>query len=179
MSGAEVLEWWRSARGGMLDGFEGIDPNERITWYGPPMKPASFMSARIMETWAHAQDVADAVGVVREAMPNLRHIAHLGVLARRWSYAANNRPDPAGEVRVELLGPEGDKWTWGAEGAAARVSGDAFDFCLVVTQRRHPDDTDLLIEGDLAREWMSIAQAYAGPPGSGRRPGQFPKRSTP
>jgi hypothetical protein len=52
------------------------------------------------------------------------------------------------------------------------------DFCLVVTQRRHPDDTDLAIEGPLAEEWMAIAQAFAGPPGKGRAPGQFPKGSS-
>lgn len=178
MSGADVLSWWRTARAAMLDAFKGMDPDERIAWYGPPMKPASFMSARIMETWAHGQDVADALGVVRESTPNLKHVAHLGVLARKWSYSANSRPAPEGDVRVELSGPGHEMWIWGPEDAENQVSGDAYDFCLVVTQRRHPDDTDLRIGGDLARDWMSIAQTYAGPPGSGRRPGQFPKRSS-
>ena len=50
------------------------------------------------------------------------------------------------------------------------------DFCRVVTQRRHVDDTDLRITGQSAHEWMALAQAFAGPPGQGRKPGQFPKR---
>jgi uncharacterized protein (TIGR03084 family) len=85
-------------------------------------------------------------------------------------------PVPEGIVRVDLRGPNGDIWSWGEYGDN-RISGDALDFCMVVTQRRHVADTDLLIEGPLAAEWMDIAQAFAGPPGSGRRPGQFSKEN--
>jgi hypothetical protein len=53
------------------------------------------------------------------------------------------------------------------------VTGTALDFCLAVTQRRHLDDTALKVKGPAATEWMSIAQAFAGAPGGGRRPGQF------
>lgn len=176
MSGKDVLEWWRTSRAQMLAAFEPLDPNQRIAWYGPPMKPASFISARLMETWAHAQDVADAFAIRREATGNLRHIAHLAFLARGFSYTANVLEPPTEPVSLELTGPGGEKWTWG-ESAAESVKGDAFDFCLVATQRRHLEDTDLEINGPNAEKWMSIAQTYAGPPGSGRRPGQFPKRS--
>lgn len=166
-----VLKWWRTARDRLLVAARGADPRIRIPWYGPPMSPASFISARQMETWAHAQDVADGLGVVRKHTDRIRNVAHLCVLARGHSYANRGLPVPEEPVRVELTSPSGAEWTWG-EGDQ-RVSGGAVDFCLVVTQRRHPDDTDLVMEGGLAKEWMSIAQAYAGPPGSGRRPGQF------
>ena len=175
MSGDEVLAWWRRARSDMLEAFSAVDPAQRIAWYGPPMKPASFISARIMETWAHAQDVADALDVKREPTSNLRHVAHLAVLARGFSYTTNGLEEPSEPVFVELDAPDGGKWTWGAV-APNRISGDAFDFCLVVTQRRHEADTDLDVRGARAEEWMSIAQTYAGPPGAGRRPGQFSKR---
>jgi uncharacterized protein (TIGR03084 family) len=175
LGAAGVLLWWRTERAGAAAGFEGLEPGVRIPWYGPPMSPASFVSARIMETWAHGQDVADALGVHREATPRLRNVAHIGVLARGYAYEANGMTAPEESVRVELDGPEGVKWTWN-EDASASVTGDAYDFCLVVTRRRHPDDTDLVLEGDPAKEWMSIAQAYAGPPGDGRKPGQFTKR---
>ena len=173
---AGVLLWWRAERSGANAIFQNLVTGMRIPWYGPAMSPASFMSARIMETWAHGQDVADALGVRREATKRLRNVAHIGVLARGYSYEVNSRQAPAEPVRVELAGPDGEKWVWN-EIARDRVTGDAYDFCLVVTQRRHIDDTDLAIEGALAEEWMSIAQAYAGPPGEGRRPGQFTKRS--
>jgi uncharacterized protein (TIGR03084 family) len=173
---AGVLEWWRSERAGAAEAFEHLVPGVRIAWYGPPMSPASFVSARIMETWAHGQDCADALGVFRESTPRLRNVAHVGVLARNYAYEANAMTAPSEQVRVELEGPGDAQWTWN-ELAEDCVRGDAYDFCLVVTQRRHPDDTDLVMEGDLAKEWMSIAQAYAGPPGDGRRPGQFERRS--
>jgi uncharacterized protein (TIGR03083 family) len=47
---------------------------------------------------------------------------------------------------------------------------DAHDFCLLVTQRVHRDDTDLVAQGRDATAWLSIAQAFAGPPGEGREP---------
>ena len=170
----DVLSWWRSARSTMLDSFGQLDEKARIPWYGPPMSAASFVTARLMETWAHGQDIVDGLGLKREPTERLRHVAHIGVRARPNSYAARGLPVPEGTVRVDLRGPNGDIWSWGEYGEN-RISGDAIDFCYVVTQRRHIADTELLIEGPLAAEWMDIAQAFAGPPGSGRRPGQFPK----
>lgn len=172
MSPDDLLAWWRNARTAMLDAFASVDPSERIPWFGPPMSPASFVSARLMETWAHGQDIVDALGLERTPTDRLYHVAHLGVRARRNSYAANGREMPEEDVRVELKSPGGETWLWNGS-ASPGVSGDVVDFCLVVTQRRHLDDTNLVVEGDLAREWMTIAQAFAGPPGEGRVPGQF------
>jgi len=126
----------------------------------------------LMETWAHGQDVADALGVRRVPTARLRHVAHIGVRARPFSYMIRSMPLPAEPVYVALEGPDGDRWEWGDPGAD-RVTGPALDFCLVVTQRRHVGDTDLRVEGVAAREWIGIAQAFAGAPGNGRRPGQF------
>ena len=167
-----VLEWWRKGRSAMLVAFRDADPKQRIPWFGPPMSPASFISARLMETWAHGQDIADALGVERTPTERLKHVAHLGVRARRNSYAANGLEMPEGEVSVEVRSPNGEKWTWDGPDSD-RITGSALDFCLVVTQRRHLDDTDLVIEGPLAIGWMARAQAFAGPPGAGRKPGQF------
>jgi hypothetical protein len=58
-------------------------------------------------------------------------------------------------------------------GSAERVAGSALEFCLLVTQRRHRDDLALAAEGAAADTWLDIAQAFAGPPGNGRSPGQF------
>jgi uncharacterized protein (TIGR03084 family) len=128
-----------------------------------------------METWAHGQDVVDALGVTRAATDRLRHVAHIGVRARPFSYAVRGLPPPEGDVYVALDPPGGgERWTWGDESSTDRVTGPAVDFCLVVTQRRHPADTTLVADGPLATEWMAIAQAFAGGPGQGRRPGQFP-----
>jgi uncharacterized protein (TIGR03084 family) len=78
---------------------------------------------------------------------------------------------PAAAVRVELVGPSGDRWEFGPDGAADVVAGPALDFCHVVTQRRHLDDTALAVTGGAAREWLEIAQAFAGAPTSRPRAG--------
>ncbi len=182
MGGDRLLEWWGEAHRGMTEAFAGADPSARVPWFGPPMGVMSFVSARLMETWAHGQDLADALGRERVPSDRLRHVAHLGVRARPFSYAVRGLEVPAGCIDVVLTAPSGEEWTWeaggtgtagdGAVGAgdAGSVSGPALDFCLVVTQRRNLADTDLVIRGDAAREWMEIAQAFAGPPGPGRAP---------
>ncbi len=176
MGGPELLAWWRTGRGAMIEVFLCLESRARIPWFGPAMSAVSFATARLMETWAHGQDIVDALGLDRSATVRLRHVAHLGVGARPFSYRSNDKEPPTADVRVELVSPLGTMWTWGEEQAGNRVSGAALDFCLVVTQRRHLADTDLRLEGPIAQEWMSMAQAFAGPPGGGRQPGQFPKQ---
>ena len=178
MDGAELLAWWDGSHTGMMEAFAGVDdPTSRIPWYGPPMGVLSFLSARLMETWAHGHDVADALGSLREPTDRLHHVAHLGVRARPFSYLVRGREVPEGRIDVNLVAPSGERWHWeigptGQPGPWATVTGPALDFCLVVTQRLHPDDSALTVTGDLAVEWMSLAQAFAGPPGPGRPPGQ-------
>ena len=167
-SGAQVLSWFDDARSRLLSVFRGLDPSLRVPWYGPPMSAASALTARIMETWAHGQDVADTVGVRREPTARLRHVAHIGIAARAYSYVVNGREVPTTPIRVELAAPGGATWTWGPEDAVDRVVAPALDFCLVVTQRRHIGDTSVRVSGPVATEWMSFAQAYAGPAGPGR-----------
>jgi uncharacterized protein (TIGR03084 family) len=170
---AELLEWWRSERGRLLAALAVTDPKARIPWYGPPMSAVSFATARLMETWAHGQDIADTMGVTRLPTARLRHVAHIGVRALPFSYTVRGLPVPSEPVYVELRSPDREMWTWGPVEADDHVRGTALDFCLVVTQRRHRDDVHLEIVGPVATEWMSIAQAFAGGPGPGRQPGQF------
>lgn len=168
-----LLEWWRSGNAELCRAAHSVPGDARCDWYGPPMAAASMITARIMETWAHAHDVADALGVEMTPTHRLRHVAHIGVRARAFAYAAHRRSVPSQSVCVALSAPNGEIWRWGDEDASGRITGSARDFCQVVTRRRHVDDTALVTVGDAAREWMEIAQAFAGPPGEGRRPGQF------
>jgi len=171
MTGPELLRWWRTSRHAMVTAARDLPDGTRVPWFGPPMGLLSFASARLMETWAHGQDVADALGLRRVPTSRLRHIAHLGVRTRAFSYVVRGREAPPTPVRVALTGPAGDEWVWDAA-ADDGVRGAALDFCLVVTQRRHVADTSLVVEGDAATEWMSLAQAFAGPPGPGRPMGR-------
>jgi len=132
------------------------------------MSPASFSTARLMEYWAHGQDVVDALGVERAGTDRLRHICHLGVRTRGFAYANRGLPVPTEPVAVRLTSPTGQTWLYGDPDATEQVAGTALDFCLLVTQRRHRDDTALVAQGASADEWLSIAQCFAGPPGGGR-----------
>jgi uncharacterized protein (TIGR03084 family) len=169
----EVLAWWRDRRSRLAAALVDVPSGGRIPWFGPPMAAASMATARLMETWAHGQDVADALGVQRQPTARLRHVAHIGVRARDFAFRAHGLEPPAEEFAVELSGPDAERWTWGPVDAAQRVSGSALDFCLLVTQRRHRDDLAVTAVGSDAARWLAIAQAFAGPPGEGRRPGQF------
>ena len=170
MAPDELLATWRRGRTALATAACAADRDSRVEWYGPSMSLRSFLTARLMESWAHGQDVVDAVGGHRPTTDRLRHIAQLGVLTRAWSYRNRGIDPPPGEVRVELTAPSGAIWEWGDADCADSVSGPAEHFCLVVTQRRHVDDTHLVTRGPLAREWMRYAQAFAGPPTDGPAP---------
>jgi uncharacterized protein (TIGR03084 family) len=164
--GAQLLEDWRADRAALIDAFRALPDDARVPWYGPAMGARSFITARLMETWAHGQDVRDALGLPPLRSDRLAHVAFIGWRARPFSYRNRGLVVPEGDVRVELTDPD---VVLGASSTDV-VRGSTLDFALVVTQRRHRDDTSLVIEGPLAEEWMAIAQAFAGPPTDGRAP---------
>jgi uncharacterized protein (TIGR03084 family) len=159
---------WQDGFDTMVRAFADLDPATKLPWYGPPMSPASFATARLMEYWAHGQDVADAAGEQRPPTARLRHVCHLGFRTRGFSYAVRGREAPDVAVALALSAPDGSTWDFGDPAAEQRVTGPAEHFCLLVTQRRHRDDLALVAHGDAADEWLGIAQCFAGPPGPGR-----------
>jgi uncharacterized protein (TIGR03084 family) len=166
----ELLARWRQARRALARALAAVPDGAKVPWFGPPMRAPSMATARLMETWAHGQDVADALGVARTPTDRLRHVAHIAVRARQFAYTVHGLPMPEGEVRVELAAPSGETWAWGPDDAADVVRGPAVDFCLLATRRRHRSDLALEAVGPAAEEWLGIIQAFAGPPGKGRAP---------
>lgn len=173
-----LYAWWRESSRALVAAAQRLSGSERLPWFGPSMSAASFVTARLMETWSHGLDVVDVVPFVRPDTDRLRHVVELGIRTRAYSYQIRGRTAPEVPIRIELTAPSGALWCFGPDDAADRITGTAADFCRVVTQRRHLLDTDLVVEGEAAREWMQIAQAFAGPPGPGRKPGEFPKESS-
>ena len=167
MSPAELLDAWRADRQSLADASVTLADDDRVIWYGPSMGAKSFLTARLMECWAHGQDVLDAAGLAVPATDRLAHIARLGFITRGWTYLNRKLDMPDVDVSLELTAPSGATWNYGSADAAESVRGDAEDFCMVVTQRRHVDDTNLVVTGDAARHWMLIAQAFAGAPTNG------------
>jgi uncharacterized protein (TIGR03084 family) len=165
---AELLADWRDTRARLHEALVSVPDGRKLPWFGPPMSAASMATARLMETWAHGLDVADALGVDRPATERLRSIAHLGVRTRDYAFLVNNLTPPTEPFRVELQGLGGDTWSWGPPEAPQRVTGSAEDFCYLVTQRRGLNTLDITAEGPDAQRWLTIAQAFAGPPGPGR-----------
>lgn len=163
----ELLSHWNQAAERLHTAVVDADPAVRVPWYGPAMALRSFVTARIMETWAHGQDVADALNVRRRPTDRLRHVAMLAVRARPFSYHIRDLSPDTTPVRAELTGPTGGRWALGPADADEVVTGSAEEFCLVLTRRRHVDDTALHASGPAAREWLLIGQAYAGSPGDG------------
>lgn len=165
---AELLAEWRRVRADLHAALLDVPQGRKLVWFGPPMSATSMATARLMETWAHGLDVADALGVTRPPSPGLRSVAHLGVRTRDFAFAVHRLPSPAEPFRVELRSPDGDTWAWGPEDAAQRVTGTAEDFCALVTQRRPRGELAVFADGPDAEQWLAIAQAFAGPPGVGR-----------
>jgi len=170
----ELLQRWRVGRTAVIQALAEVPSGTRLAWLGPPMGAGTMASARIMETWAHGLDIADALGVVSAPTDRLRHVADLGVRTRDHSFTTRGLPVPDHPFRVELTSPSGQSWVWGPADATEWVRGPGLDFCLLVTQRRHRDDLGLDAVGAAADTWLSIAQAFAGPPGSGRPPSPSP-----
>jgi uncharacterized protein (TIGR03084 family) len=168
LSRQELLDGWQAGFEALLQALAELEPGTSVPWYGPPMSPASFATARLMEYWAHGQDVADGLGLQRRPTARLRHICHLGVRTRAFSYVNRGLAPPDVPVAVELEAPDGSTWSYGDPAADERVTGTAEDFCLLVTQRRHRSDTGLGASGPAAEEWLALAQCFAGPPGAGR-----------
>jgi uncharacterized protein (TIGR03084 family) len=167
-SATVLLDDWRATRRRLHSALLAVPSDRKLVWFGPPMSPASMATARLMETWAHGLDVADALGVRRQATARLRSIAHLGVRTRDYAFAVNEQALPTEPFRIELRAPDGATWAWGPADAAQRVTGSAEDFCYLVTQRRPLSSLDIVAEGTDTKRWLAIAQAFAGPPGTGR-----------
>lgn len=171
-----LVETWRQGNRSLVQTFRSSPAGARHPWYGPSMSLASMVTARLMETWAHGQDIADTVGAVRPVTARLKHIARIGCRAFPFSFVNRGLPVPETGVRVRLSLPRGSFWEFGEDNLEDSVSGPIEEFCLVLTRRRHLADTTLVATGPIARQWMTIGQAYAGPPGSGRAAGQFTRQ---
>jgi uncharacterized protein (TIGR03084 family) len=165
LTGGALRERWRVTLRELCDALAAKPADARLKWAGPDMGVRMFTTARQMEIWSHAQAIYDVMGMERPVpSARLRNIAEIGVRTFGWTYRVRNLPVPPAVPRVRLDAPNGETWEWNGECVSDSVSGDAVAFCRVVTQTRNVADTNLAVEGDVAKHWMSIAQCFAGPP---------------
>ena len=171
LSGRALLTAWHDFYVSMADAFSQVDPKKRLKWAGPDMSARSSISARLMETWAHGQEIFDHLGVVRTNRDTIRSIAVLGVNTFNWTYKVRGETPPETVPYVKLTSPSGADWVFGDDNTGESIEGTAEDFCMVVTQVRNIADVDLTLTGAVAMDWMSKAQCFAGPPETPPAPG--------
>ncbi len=163
LAGKALLDAWREFYVPMSKRFEAADPKTRVKWAGPDMSVRSSVTARLMETWAHGQALYDMLGVERQDTDRIKNIAVLAVNTFGWTFKNRGLDVPGNMPAVVLTSPSGDTWEWNAENVDDRIEGSATEFCQVATQTRNIADTDLAVTGEIAGQWMSIAQCFAGP----------------
>ncbi len=173
LSGTKMLERWRGLFLEMCDLFAASDPKLRLTWAGPDMGIQMFATARLMETWAHSWAIYDLFGASRKQNDRIKHIATIGVKTYQWTFVNRGSTPPGPPPHISLRAPSGERWQWNTEQEDSYISGEAVEFCQVVTQVRNVTDTTLKLTGEPAKQWMAIAQCFAGqaeePPAKGLR----------
>ena len=172
LSGRALLDTWIEYAGGMSERFVQADPKARVPWVGPDMSVRSSISARLMETWSHAQALFDVFGVERRDRDHIRNVVILGVNTFGWTYMNRRMDVPEAMPFLRLAAPSGEIWELGDPSEAERIEGPAVEFCQVVTQTRNIADTTLKVTGPVANEWTGMAQCFAGPPVMPPEPGQ-------
>ncbi|MEV0155460.1 TIGR03084 family metal-binding protein [Micromonospora sp. NPDC050686] len=168
-----LLERWRAERSTAEKAIAAVPPTQLVPWLVRPLPPGVLATAGFMELFGHGQDIADTLGVRRTPTDRIRHLVGFAVRCWDFGYQARDLPTPQTELRFELTAPSGQVWTFGPEDSPERITGPAWDFCLLAVRRRHRADLALRATGEIAEHWLDIAQAYRGPAGPGREPGQF------
>ena len=171
LCGRKLFDLWRLGCENTAASYDRADPKLRVIWAGPDMSARSSITARQMETWAHGQEVFDALGKIRADGDRIRNIAHLGVTTFGWTFVNRGEEVPEPPPHVALTAPSGAPWEWNEPQDDNRVEGTATEFCQVVAQVRNIADTSLRVTGDTAARWMAMAQCFAGPPETPPPPG--------
>ena len=164
LTGRALLTAWHDLLGGLCAELSKRQIDERLKWAGPAMSLRMFTTARQMEIWAHGQEIYDLLGHTRVPAARLRNIAEIGVRTFGWTFSNRGLPPPGPVPYVRLHAPDGTDWEWNEPSDESAVTGEAVAFCQVVTQVRNVADTKLVVRGDVARSWMSIAQCFAARP---------------
>jgi enediyne biosynthesis protein E11 len=170
---AVLLGHWRTARADAEHSLAAVPAGQLVPWLVRPLPAPILAAAGMMELFGHGQDIADALRIRREHTDRLEPLVAFAVRTWDFGYLARGMVPPDVRFRYEITAPSGVVWRHGPAGADQVIAGPAADFCLLVTRRRHRADLALKAIGSDADRWLDIAQAYRGPAGPGRSPGQF------
>jgi uncharacterized protein (TIGR03084 family) len=114
-SGRPLLSVWWDQVQKTAEVFAEADPKARLKWAGPSMSARSSITARLMETWAHGQEIYDVLGAERVDADRIKNIAVLGINTYGWTYLVREE-EPIGPMPyVKLTAPSGEIWSFGEE----------------------------------------------------------------
>ena len=162
--GRALLALWHDYYTAMVQDYEGVDPKKRLKWAGPDMSVLSSITARLMETWSHAQAVYDLLGVRRQDGDHIKNVVVIGNNTFGWTFINRGEEVPDDKPFLKLTAPSGEVWQFNEPSDSNFIEGAATEFGQVVTQCRNIGDTQLKVVGATATKWMAVAQCFAGPP---------------
>ena len=166
LEGRALVATWRKFYRDVGARFVRADPSRRVKWAGPDMSVRSSITARLMETWAHGQEIYDLLGVERKSTNRIRNIVTLGVKTYGWTFKNRGEDIPGPMPYLKLVAPSGEFWTFGEQSESEVIEGRAEEFCHVVTQTRNVADTQLRVVGTVAVSWMDgQGPMFRRPPG--------------
>ena len=132
-----------------------------MQWVAGELSTRTLATTRLAEAWIHTGDVASAFGVTPARTDRLHHIARLAWRTLPYAFArAGQRL--SGPVAFELVGPQGDAWTFVPdEPPATTVRGPAAELCMVAGQRAAAAETELVADGPDGEAVLSLVRTFA------------------
>src|SRR5437899_4557270 len=103
----ELRARWQSTVDEFLSRLDDADFHQRVTWVAGELSVRTLVTTRLAETWIHAGDVADGLGMELPATERLKHIARLAWRTLPYAFARDGR-ELSGPVAFDLKGPTGE-----------------------------------------------------------------------
>jgi len=161
MTGADVFRWFEEASDYNRAALRRTDTNLRVPW-GLGMSWRSFVTARLMELWAHGLEIRTALHEPGTDTGRLEYIAWLSFATLPYAFDVARVEIPAGRsLRLELVGAEGQEWNFGTDDATDIIRGDAGLWCRRAVQRLTVEEAgDLKRTGPLAELAFRNARCF-------------------
>jgi uncharacterized protein (TIGR03084 family) len=157
----ELLTRWSSATDQLVAVLSGLDPSTRVAWVAGELSARTLGTTRLAETWIHANDVADAVGITLVPSERLYLIARLAWRTLPYAFALAGS-ELQGPVAFHLLSPGGSRWDLvPEENPVTEVSGSAVELCNVAARRLDPSESSLVTAGPDGEQVLALIRTYA------------------
>jgi uncharacterized protein (TIGR03084 family) len=154
-----VFDRWQSARRSALQLLRDADGSKPLAWAAAPLRPATLATTRLAEHWAHGLDITGPLGIAFPDTARLHHVAWLG--HRSLPYGFSLLGEEPRDVYCELVGPEGEHWTYGSPETPTAIRGTAAAFCRVGAQRLAPERSGLAASGPFGMLALGALRNYA------------------